>query len=293
MKLTGKWSRGRSGSGCPVLFIYFIFFTVCFASRISERCIYISHTRPASNCHFDISLQLKPFSFFFFFFFFPFLFPIRRWQKTACPEYLVNVRHCLVIIRITLASALWADRGGTVIVDRLCVVFLCFFKRGSMKRGATTTCREAFVKCASRGTVILKGESAENKSTQQSWPTFMLECFQRQQSLFSYAINCLNRLPVEFLMCYKFRVCFPWVDSTQAYCVRPCPVISAGLGRTSTAEKKPVHALSLSLSLSTSVLKLNVFLALAYCAQLGSLISCHNGIYPLHLRATSMAFCNV
>lgn len=114
-----------------------------------------------------------------------------------------------------------------------------------MKRGATTTCREAFVKCASRGTVILKGESAENKSTQQSWPTFMLECFQRQQSLFSYAINCLNRLPVEFLMCYKFRVCFPWVDSTQAYCVRPCPVISAGLGRTSTTEKKPVHALSL------------------------------------------------
>lgn len=95
----------------------------------------------------------------------------------------------------------------------------------------------SFVKCASSGTVILKGESAENKSTQQSWPTFMLECFQRQQSLFSYAINCLNRLPVEFLMCYKFHVCFPRVDSTQAYCVRPCPVISAGLGRTSAKEK--------------------------------------------------------
>lgn len=67
----------------------------------------------------------------------------------------------------------------------------------------------------------------------------MLECFQRQQSLFSYAINCLNRLPVEFLMCYKFRVCFPRVDSTQAHCVRPCPVISTGLGRTSTKESPP------------------------------------------------------
>lgn len=84
--------------------------------------------------------------------------------------------------------------------------------------------------------MILKGESVENKSPQQSWPIFMLECFQRQQSLFSYAINCLNRLPVEFLMCYKFHVCFPRVDSAQAYCVRPCPVISAGLGRTSTKE---------------------------------------------------------
>lgn len=94
------------------------------------------------------------------------------------------------------------------------------------------------MKCVSSGTVILKGESVENKSPQQSWPIFMLECFQRQQSLFSYAINCLNRLPVEFLMCYKFHVCFPRVDSAQAYCVRPCPVISAGLGRTSTNENR-------------------------------------------------------
>lgn len=70
----------------------------------------------------------------------------------------------------------------------------------------------------------------------------MLECFQRQQSLFSYAINCLNRLPVEFLMCYKFHVCFPWVDSTQAYCVRPCPVISTGLGRTSTKENPSTYS---------------------------------------------------
>lgn len=96
--------------------------------------------------------------------------------------------------------------------------------------------------------MILKGESAENKSTQQSWPTFVLECFQRQQSLFSYAINCLNRLPVEFLMCYKFHVCFPRVDSTQAYCVRPCPVIRAGLGGTSAKEKNPstLHSSTLS-----------------------------------------------
>lgn len=100
-------------------------------------------------------------------------------------------------------------------------------------KGGHNNLQGSFVKCVSSGTVILKGESVENKSTQQSWPTFMLECFQRQQSLFSYAINCLNRLPVEFLMCYKFHVCFPWVDSTQAYCVRPCPVISTGLGRTS------------------------------------------------------------
>lgn len=105
-----------------------------------------------------------------------------------------------------------------------------------MKEGHSNS-QGSFVKCVSSGTVILKGESAENKSTQQSWPTFMLECFQRQQSLFSYAINCLNRLPVEFLMCYKFHVCFPRVDSTQAYCVRPCPVISVGLGRTSAKEK--------------------------------------------------------
>lgn len=67
------------------------------------------------------------------FFFFFCVFPIRRWQKTACPEYLVNVRHCLVIIRITLASALWANRGGTVIVDRLCVSF--FLNTGVWKGG--------------------------------------------------------------------------------------------------------------------------------------------------------------
>lgn len=106
------------------------------------------------------------------------------------------------------------------------------------ERGGTTTCRKSFVECVSSGTVILKGESVENKSPQQSWPIFMLECFQRQQSLFSYAINCLNRLPVEFLMCYKFHVCFPRVDGAQAYCVSPCPVISAGLGRTSTKENR-------------------------------------------------------
>lgn len=111
---------------------------------------------------------------------------------------------------------------------------LCVFTQ-NMKEGHNNL-QGSFVKCVSSGTVILKGESAENKSTQQSWPTFMLECFQRQQSLFSYAINCLNRLPVEFLMCYKFHVCFPRVDSMQAYCVRPCPVISTGLGRTSTKE---------------------------------------------------------
>lgn len=122
------------------------------------------------------------------------------------------------------------------------------------ERGATTTCRKSFVKCVSSGTVILKGESVENKSPQQSWPIFMLECFQRQQSLFSYAINCLNRLPVEFLMCYKFHVCFPRVDSAQAYCVRPCPVISAGLGRTSTKENPSVlSSLQLNGLLCTSL----------------------------------------
>lgn len=91
------------------------------------------------------------------------------------------------------------------------------YEKGRRGRGGgSATCRESSVKCVSSGTVILKGESVENKSTQQSWPIFMLECFQRQQSLFSYTINCLNRLPVEFLMCYKFRVCLPRVDSTQA-----------------------------------------------------------------------------
>lgn len=110
-----------------------------------------------------------------------------------------------------------------------------------------------FVKSASSGTVILKGESAENKSTQQSWPTFMLQRFQCQQSLFSYAINCLNRLPVEFLMCYKFHVCFPQVDSTQAHCVRPCPVISTGLGRTSTKENPSMFS------------SLQLYALLAYC----------------------------
>lgn len=98
-------------------------------------------------------------------------------------------------------------------------------------KGGHNNLQWSFVKCVSSGTVILKGESTENKSTQQSWPTFVLEFFQRQHSLFSYAINCLNRLPVEFLMCYKFHVCFPQVDSTPAHCVRPCPVISAGLGK--------------------------------------------------------------
>lgn len=90
------------------------------------------------------------------------------------------------------------------------------YEKGRRRGGGSATCRESSVKCVSSGTVILKGESVENKSTQQSWPIFMLECFQRQQSLFSYTINCLNRLPVEFLMCYKFRVCLPRVDSTQA-----------------------------------------------------------------------------
>lgn len=125
-------------------------------------------------------------------------------------------------------------------------------------KGGIATCRGSFVKCASSGTVILKGESAENKSTQQSWPTFMLECFQRQQSLFSYAINCLNRLPVEFLMCYKVRVCFPRVDSTQAYCVRPCPVISTGLGWKNFSERKTFHVL-LSSTLWTIVHKACLF----------------------------------
>lgn len=135
----------------------------------------------------------------------------------------------------------------------------------------------SFVKCLSSGTVILKGESAENKSTQQSWPTFMLECFQRQQSLFSYAINCLNRLPVEFLMCYKFHVCFPRVDSMQAYCVRPCPVISTGLGRTSTKENP---------STLSSHLMAIVQVCLTSCF-------CHNGVHPSHLHEASMAFCKV
>lgn len=109
------------------------------------------------------------------------------------------------------------------------------------------------MKSASSGTVSLKGESAENKSTQQSWPTFMLQCFQCQQSLFSYAINCLNRLPVEFLMCYKFHVCFPQVDSAQAHCVRPCPVISTGLGRTSTKENPSMFS------------SLQLYALIAYC----------------------------
>lgn len=117
----------------------------------------------------------------------------------------------------------WANRGGTVIVDILQLhIWTQNMKRGggggggSGGGGCATFSRESSVKCVSSGTVILKGESVENKSTQQSWPIFMLECFQRQQSLFSYTINCLNRLPVEFLMCYKFRVCLPRVDSTQA-----------------------------------------------------------------------------
>lgn len=146
-------------------------------------------------------------------------------------------------------------------------------------KGGHNNLQWSFVKCVSSGTVILKGESTENKSTQQSWPTFVLEFFQRQHSLFSYAINCLNRLPVEFLMCYKFHVCFPQVDSTQAHCVRPCPVISAGLGRTSAKEKP-----SASFSLQLSVL-------VGYCAPVGLCLSshfCHNGINHLHLHCTSV-----
>lgn len=132
--------------------------------------------------------------------------------------------------------------------------------------------------------MILKGESTENKSTQQSWPTFVLEFFQRQHSLFSYAINCLNRLPVEFLMCYKFHVCFPQVDSTQAHCVRPCPVIGAGLGRTS-AKEKPFAFSSLQLSV-----------LVGYCAQVCLCLASHfyhNGINRLHLHCTSVALCYV
>lgn len=143
------------------------------------------------------------------------------------------------------------------------------------ERGGTTTSRKSFVKCVSSGTVILKGESVENKSPQQSWPIFMLECFQRQQSLFSYAINCLNRLPVEFLMCYKFHVCFPRVDSAQAYCVRPCPVISAGLGRTSTRDNCLLFNLT------------------DYCVSLSFVSLLPQWNLPLHLHTTSMAFCNV
>lgn len=150
-------------------------------------------------------------------------------------------------------------------------------------KGGHNNLKRSFVECVSSGTVILKGESAENKSTQQSWPTFMLECFQRQQSLFSYAINCLNRLPVEFLMCYKFHVCFPRVDSTQAYCVRPCPVISAGLGRTSAKEKPFQRFLS-------STLCSCGLLCRSLC--LFSLPSQWE-IYPLHLHCTSMALCHV
>lgn len=127
--------------------------------------------------------------------------------------------------------------------------------------------------------MILKGESVENKSPQQSWPIFMLECFQRQQSLFSYAINCLNRLPVEFLMCYKFHVCFPRVDSAQAHCVSPCPVIRAGLGRTSTKESPSM----------LSSLQLNGLL----CTSLSFVSLPPQWNLPLHLHATSMAFCNV
>lgn len=124
-----------------------------------------------------------------------------------------------------------------------------------------------------------QGRIMENKSPQQSWPIFMLECFQRQQSLFSYAINCLNRLPVEFLMCYKFHVCFPRVDSAQAYCVRLCPVISAGLGRTSTKENPSV----------LSSLQLNGIL----CASLSFISLLPQWNLPLHLHGTPMAFCNV
>lgn len=138
-------------------------------------------------------------------------------------------------------------------------------------KGGHNNLQGSFVKCVSSGTVILKGESAENKSTQQSWPTFVLECFQRQQSLFSYAINCLNRLPVEFLMCYKFRVCFPRVDSTQAYCVKPCPVISTGLGRTSAKENPSQFS------------SLQPYILSGYCPHV-CLVSCDNGIYPLHLH---------
>ena len=149
-------------------------------------------------------------------------------------------------------------------------------------KGGHNNLQGSFVKCVSSGTVILKGESAENKSTQQSWPTFVLECFQRQQSLFSYAINCLNRLPVEFLMCYKFHVCFPRVDSTQAYCVRPCPVISTSLGKTS-AEENP-----------STIFPLQSYVLMGYCPQVClSSCFCNNDIHPLHLHCTSMALCYV
>ena len=117
----------------PFYLFYFFYCLFCFENFWT---LYLHF--PHEAC-FKLSLwYLTPaqtFFLFFFFFFFPFLFPIRRWQKTACPEYLVNVRHCLVIIRITLASALWADRGGSVIVDRLCVVFYVFLNAGVWKGG--------------------------------------------------------------------------------------------------------------------------------------------------------------
>lgn len=125
----------------------------------------------------------------------------------------------------------------------------------------------SFVKCVSSGTVILKGESAENKAHNSRGLHSCWSSFKRQQSLFSYAINCSNRLPVEFLMCYKFHVCFPQVDSTQAHCVRPCPVISAGLGRTS-AEENPF-----------TISCLQLYVLIGCCAQVCVCVTAASIIY--------------
>lgn len=190
--------------------------TLCTLQRLPGPCIHLFPTGPVCHCRMTGYSERRS---------------IRRWQKKTPP--VLNISSMSNIVQGNqnhLDFALWANRRRNC----NCRYGVRFNTR--VWKGSTTICREALWSVWALELWSSRANEAENKSTQQSWPTFVLECFQRQQSLFSYAINCLNRLPVEFLMCYKFRVCFSPVDSTLAYCVGP--VISAGLGRTSSKEKK-------------------------------------------------------
>lgn len=72
---------------------------------------------------------------------------------------------------------------------------------------------------------------------------------------------------------------FPWVDSAQAHCVRACPVISAGLGRTSTNERQ---------FLSFAASSPRLYLA-SYCARvcLWSRSYHHNAVHPFWMQYKS------
>lgn len=133
-----------------------------------------------------------------------------------------------------LCRALWTNRRDAVIVDVLCVY--------QTQKGCLCVCV-----CVVRGVCALWGvwavelwsSRAKQPKTKAHNSRGLHSCctaFNANKSWFSYTINCLNSLPVEFLICYKFHVCFS--PTWQAHCVGPCPIISAGLGRNSSLKNK-------------------------------------------------------